>query len=305
MSRRLRFIPEGGALVEATCRTVHGRYLLLPTPELNEIIVGILARARQRFEVGVCAFVFLTNHYHLLLQVEDAQQLARFMSYVNSKLAREAGRLAGWREKFWSRRYQAIVISHEDAAQTERLKYILSHGVKEKLVARPQEWPGVHALRALLEGGPLEGLWFDRTQEYAARRRGKEFDRLQYATPESLCLSPLPCWSHLSPSRQRERAADLVREIEAEAVAERERTGIEPPGPAAIKAQHPHDAPNKPKKSPAPLFHAATKAARNALYEAYAWFVASFRAAAEKLKLGDLTASFPSGSFPPGRFVAA
>jgi len=37
--------------------------------------------------------------------------------------------------------------------------------------------------------------------------------------------------------------ADLVREIEAEAAAERERTGIEPPGPAAIRAQKPHDRP--------------------------------------------------------------
>jgi len=63
MSRRLRFIPEGGALVEVTCRTVHGRLLLRPRPELNEIIVGILARAQQRYEVSVCAYIFLSNHY--------------------------------------------------------------------------------------------------------------------------------------------------------------------------------------------------------------------------------------------------
>jgi len=33
------------------------------------------------------------------------------MGYVNSNLAWEVGRLAKWREKIWSRRYQAIPVS--------------------------------------------------------------------------------------------------------------------------------------------------------------------------------------------------
>jgi len=39
--------------------------------------------------------------------------------------------------------------------------------------------------------------------------------------------------------------------------------------------------------------------ARKALWEAYAWFVAAFREAAEKLRNGDRAAKFPIGSFPP------
>ena len=56
--------------------------------------------------------------------------MAQFMGHFNSNLAREAGRLAHWREKFWGRRYQAIPISEEEAAQSERLRYILAHGCK-------------------------------------------------------------------------------------------------------------------------------------------------------------------------------
>ena len=166
---------------------------------------------------------------------------------------------------------------------------------------RPQDWPGAHVIQALLEGRSIEGLWFSRAKEYGANRRGKGFDRLQYATKETLFLSPLPYWKDLREDQQRERVAGLVREIEAEAAAERERTGIEPPGPAAVRAQKPHDRPNKSKKSPAPFCHAASKAVRCELYDAYAWFVGCFRQAAEKWKAGDLTASFPCGSFPPGR----
>lgn len=63
--------------------------------------------------------------------------------------------------------------------QVDRLSYLLSHGAKENLVARPQDWPGVHCVDALLTGRLLEGTWFDRTQEYNARQRGKDvpFDR--------------------------------------------------------------------------------------------------------------------------------
>jgi hypothetical protein len=70
-------------------------------------------------------------------------------------------------------------------------------------------------------------------------------------------------------------------------------------GPKAILAQHPFDQPEQPKKSPAPLFHAFKRETRKALWEAYAWFVAAFREAAEKLRTGDLSAKFPIGSFPP------
>jgi hypothetical protein len=55
-----------------------------------------------------------------------------------------------------------------------------------------------------------------------------------------------------------------------------------------------------PEKSPTPRFHAASKAIRNGLWEAYHTFLAAFRDAAESLKQGDRLARFPIGSFPPG-----
>src|ERR1700712_4924120 len=112
MSRRLRFIPEGGALVEVTCRALHSRFLFCPSPMMNQIVIGALARAKRRYGVRVCFFVCVSNHMHLLLWVKDAQQLARFMGHFTSKLAREVGRLTGWKEKIFGRRYQAIVVSH-------------------------------------------------------------------------------------------------------------------------------------------------------------------------------------------------
>jgi hypothetical protein len=234
----------------------------------------------------------------LLLEVDDAQQLSSFMGYFNSNLAREVARRTGWTDKIWARRYQAIPVSEEEAAQVARLAYVLSHGAKERLVATPQEWPGVHCVRPLLTGEPVvEGIWFDRTREYNARLRGETFERRKYSNIETVTLSPLPCWKHLTPEAYRDRIADLVRVIEQQA--REARGGLAPLGVKAILAQKPHDRPARPKKSPAPFFHAYTKRIRRALWEAYSWFVAAFREAAEKLKAGDRMAGFPIGSFPP------
>ena len=126
MGRDLRFIPEGGALVEVTCRTIHGRFLFRPSQELNEIIVGVLARAQRLHPVDICSTVFMSNHMHLLLWVPDAERLSDFMQYTNSNLAREVSRLTGWDVKIFDGRYHLVVVSNEERAQVERLRYQLS-----------------------------------------------------------------------------------------------------------------------------------------------------------------------------------
>ena len=211
-----------------------------------------------------------------------------------------------WREHFWSRRYQSIPVSNEEAAQVEVFEYIMAHGVKEGLCEHVLDWPGVHCARSLLTGEPMTGVWFNRTKEYAAKRRGEDFDRMKYATDEILTFDPLPCWAHLSDERRRSRIEEVVARIDAAAAAKIAATGKTPPGPAVIRNQRPHDQANNPKRSPAPLFHCATKAMRQEMWDAYAWFVGAYRQAAEKLKAGDRTAAFPPGCFPPAMpFVPA
>jgi hypothetical protein len=53
------------------------------------------------------------------------------------------------------------------------------------------------------------------------RSWGEEFDRLRFATLETLHLSPLPCWKDLPVEDWRRRAVNLIHEIEEEAAARR------------------------------------------------------------------------------------
>ena len=84
-----------------------------------------------------------------------------------------------------------IVVTQEEAAQVERLQYVLAHGCKEGLVERLADWPGAHCVKPLLEGTPVEGTWFSRTQEYAAAagERTSTLGSTRRLNPSS--------WSHL------------------------------------------------------------------------------------------------------------
>jgi REP element-mobilizing transposase RayT len=300
MARKLRYIPDPRTLVFITCRTVQGRFLLRPGPAINDIVLGTLGRCQRNHDLTLCAVTALSSHFHLLAVAEDTRQIAGFMRDFKSKLAREVNRLTNWQGPVFARRYDMAVVTEEEGAQIERLAYILSNGVKEDLVEHVRDWPGVQSARALLDGEPLTGHWFERTREFAARNQRLPFEPLRFATEETVVLSPIPCWAHLSTDHYRARVAALVDSIEKDADLRRRESGRSVIGVEAILAKDPLHRPPKLASSPAPLLHAFSKAARRAFYEGFSWFVSVFRQAAEKLKVGDRDALFPAGSFPPG-----
>ena len=304
MPRDLRFIPPD-SLVEVTCRVIHGRFLLRPSRDLNAIVVGALAKAQKRYKMTVCGFVYLSNHAHLLLQPRNAKQLARFMNYVNSKIAREAGRLYWWREKLWGRRYRGIVVSDEPEAEVERLRYLLSQGCKEGLVDSPKQWPGATSARAHTTDWKIAGLWFDRTAEYRARRRGELVPKLRFAEELELELTPIPSWRDEPEHRVNAKVRALIREIEEETQERIRETGREPLGRQAILEQNPHAQPANFIRSPAPRFHAVRGYVRRRLEQAYRRFSFAYREASERFRQGK-EAHFPAGSFLPSPgFLAA
>jgi len=171
---------------------------------------------------------------------------------------------------------------------------------EEKIRSAPDPPVAIDGEPAAWHDAVQVGTWFDRTQESCARKRGEEIAPRQFATQETVTLTPLPCWAHLSEEQVRTRVSAIAQRIEENAAQERKAAGSAVLGAAAVLAQKPVDRPSRPKKSPAPLFHAFTRRVRRELYEAYHLFLAAFRDAAEKLRAGDRNAVFPLGSFPPG-----
>ncbi len=284
-------------MVEVGNRTIQGRFLLRPTPKLTDIILGVLGRAQRLYGMNIHAFVFLSNHYHMLVSPTSTKQLADFMCFVDTNIAKEAGKLANWKGAFWAGRYSAIVVSSEEPAQIGRLQYVLSNGCKEGLVARAQDWTGASTASALMEGmNTLSGHWYDRTKEYRARQAGRTE---LFVVPETVTLSSLPCWAHLESTERLLLMRQMVGEIEDATEKMHRENGSSLLGMDKVLQRHPHSRPKDFAPSPAPLFHVASKRVRRLLVEAYSTFAENYRHAAERLKAGDLQVSFPAGSFPP------
>lgn len=74
---------------------------------LNFIIWGILARARGKFRVRICHFVFLANHFHMLIVVDNPEHVPAFVGYVKCEIAHAINRLLGRRRKtIWMECFQ-------------------------------------------------------------------------------------------------------------------------------------------------------------------------------------------------------
>ncbi len=238
MPRGPRDNPPGWT-VEIVTRTICGFFLLPATAYFARIFVGVLARAQKKYPVKIHAAAAVSSHYHLIVTPDDAKQLADFMEFVNGNLAREAGRLIGWRGRFWADRYHATPISPEPEAMEARLRYVLSHSVKENLVAGISEWEGLNCAQALIDGTPMSGVWYERSVEYEAQRQAErrasrrgteveEIDRGAFMTPYELKLAPLPCWQSIPSAKNRKRIATMVENIEDAAARKRELSGVEP-----------------------------------------------------------------------------
>lgn len=287
---------------------------------MTAILVGILARGCERFpSLRLIGAVFLSNHCHLLVWVPDSNVLAGFMHLLKTKAAREANRLHDWSGHFWEARYDSAWVSEEEGAQVGRLKYLLSQGVKEGIVERPEDWPGLHCAEALASGRPLEGLWIDRTR--ACRAKGYRRGGIPEGFTQACFLSfaKLPCWEHLSDEAYRNAIAELQAEIVEEGNALRREKGIRLRARRQVRRAlcrvHPHTRPSEPSWSaeaaerscrPAPRVHAATGRERRRQLAALRSFVEAYRRAAEALRAGRGGATFraevafPPGCFPPG-----
>ena len=307
MSTIPRYLPPGKFLADITQRCLLGHYLLKPGKRLNLLVAGVVAKALEKYPVELIGLAVPSNHYHALVAGNSQEDLSAFMNFVAGNVAKEAGRLHGWKGRLWEGRYRCIPVTEEEAIQVARLKYLLSQGCKEGLVASPRQRPGVHCAKALMTGQGIPGVWVDRTALYNARRRKKDRENIRPIDFEEdvlVTFAPLPCWAHLAPEAYQQRIRNLVEEIEGETAAMHRRNGTQPLGRRAILARNPHHRPESLKKSFAPKVHAATTAAREAFLQGLRLFLLAYRAASERFRAGDLLVEFPDGCFRPhGPFV--
>jgi len=279
-----------------TARCFQRRFLLRPSAETNEVLGGVLARSVRIHGVELFAFSVVSNHIHLVVRAPRAN-LPGFMQYLLTNVSKKVGRLVGWRGSFWGRRYSAEPILDENAL-LERVRYVLSHGVKEGLVRRCRDWPGLSCLPLLLDGEPRSFRWFDwaRRSSGNAQRVARPLLDNRWAEPEELRLTPLPHPALHSRQALRAFLERAIRAIEEQG-SRQFRTVL---GRAGVLRQRPHARPAAaPKRKPRPPCHTTIRELLEAFRERYRKFVEMFHRASVRWRSGDLTASFPEAAIKP------
>ena len=282
-------------MVEVTLRTMAGVMLLRPTPELVAQIWGILARALELHPVRLHAIQFMSNHVHMLLTSDHAQQLAAFTKYLNRNISAIVKKTLNWKTPVWEPRpHHAIIL--DDAAALARFRYIHSNGVKEGLVDHPSESPWVSSAPALLADGEVVAYWASAADRRRARRRGESTDARDCGKEYRIKFAPLPGLEDLTTDQRRTVIAEVFDDIASEArVARAGRPSL---GVAAIVAPQPLVQHELEEKTPGPVVYASNEDEAMEFCAVRERFITVYREQSKAMREGKPYA-FPPGSLPP------
>lgn len=129
---------------------------------MNAIVRYCLALAALRFGFDLHAFVFLSNHFHIVA-TDRFGQLPLFMHHLDLLLARALNARHGHAENFWAPgTYSAVELTDTDSV-FEKIAYTLANPVSAGLVSSSALWPGVIS-RVRDIGGPCQ--WVSRPREF-------------------------------------------------------------------------------------------------------------------------------------------
>lgn len=307
MAYPIRFI-EADQPYFVTARTIQGRFLLRPGTLVNELIGAILARGVRLYRVQLFDFVFTSNHFHLIVAATTPKKFAGFMQFLLSNIAVKVGRFVNWRARFWDRRYSCEPILDTDAF-LERVSYIKAHGVKEKLVARVEDWPGLTTQPELVEGEVRSFPWRSWTKLWREFKQGirqtlgrNERYSLEGAEEmETLVLTPYPAWSHMTPEQRRGESVKIIQAVNDEYNWTKDPTGRLV---KRVYGQPPLTRPKVSKHSKRPKCHASSLQRWNAYILQHRALVEAYRDAAKRWLAGDWSSTLPMGCLFPAGWTA-
>lgn len=121
--------------------------LLRPDPLVNQILLYSLGLALTRHPVDLYALVAESNHVHSNTgDGGSASALPDFYRDFHALSARALNAHYGRGENFWRTGSYDNVEVHDQATLEEQLLYTWTNPVKDGLVERPEDWPGVKFL---------------------------------------------------------------------------------------------------------------------------------------------------------------
>lgn len=131
---------------------------LVPTLYMRLLLEGILARAGEKYHITICHYLFMENHVHLIIVVEDPEAVPLFTAYVKRESAHAINRLMGRQKKtIWCAGSSSPVILDPEKV-VDRIVYLYSNPQSASLADCIEEHANINSWQYFLKGGGiLEG----------------------------------------------------------------------------------------------------------------------------------------------------
>lgn len=288
-----------------TGRAIGREHRFVPTPETVDAIGYCLAVAGQKYDIALHGYVWMSNHYHLVL-TDLGAQLPDFMRDLNSLISKALNAIREtFGQNFDRRSYNAIVVA-DGARMIRHCAYTEANPCLAHLVKRAKQWRGVSS--ASLEYGetkqfrrPTRGLWAQASSAgsgHMNKERAMYCGRIKCPELAELKLIRPPCLDGASIKATRAKVRKQVKVFETQAQEERARTNRRVLGMAKVRSVHYKVAPCDQQKrfDSAPKVSSDLPARRIAMEQALEEFISRYRfALAEYRKKG--SAAFPEGTW--------
>ena len=203
-----------------------------PDKETNNAFIYCLAVAAQRCGIEVLFTTAMSNHHHTGICDPDGNYPA-FLELFHKLFAKCQNALRGRSENFWSSEQTSVVRLVDADAVVEKMVYALTNPVKDGLVEKAQDWPGVSSLSCILDGKAL------------VAHRPTHFFREDGPMPETTTLSFVrpQGFDEVNAAEFVNLVRARVKQVEDDSAAERRRTASAVYGRKAILAQRWSDRP--------------------------------------------------------------
>lgn len=288
MSEPRQFIRGGTYFITRRC--TQRQFLLRPSKQINAVLRFCLAAAAQRFGVRIHAFVFLSNHYHLVATDRNGR-LLEFVAWLNTHISKCLNLHHGRSENLFDSR-QAHIIPIATASDVfSKMVYVLANPVAAGLVSRGELWPGLRSDTADV-GRTLRAekpkVYFRREENDGAAPDLARFD-----------LEVPPGFEHLTVKQFRRELAAAVEAREAELRTQLRAEGRSVLGVRGVKAVSPFDSPRQPAErgGRVPRLVCKDPELRKTLLERLKEFLVDYREALEAYCAGRRRTEFPAGTY--------
>ncbi|MGM0596016.1 MAG: transposase [Myxococcota bacterium] len=133
-------------------RTSERRFFLTPDKITRQILEYCLATAAKKHKILVHAYIFMTNHYHLL--VTDTQgRYPAFLADLNRNIAKCMNVKLGRKENFWNSSDPGVVrIPDHMKTIKKTFKYVFLNPTSAFLVSHLEAYPGARSKPGDMQG---------------------------------------------------------------------------------------------------------------------------------------------------------